>query len=396
MRIFFLLLVSLAASAQQYRTNITVDNIATNGSFTWTCTKDGVVVMGPSTWAGPTGSYRAAGEYLEEKRQVCIRANQYGSTFTYAAETNAPPVQHGKSSHDGTVLNDADLTNINAAIAGKVATSDARLSDARAPLAHDASLVTTGVFNAARIPAIAESGVTNLVNDLAAKVATNDGRLTDARTPTAHATSHKVGGIDTILVSELGGTLGISNGGTGQTGAAAAFDALAPTTTRGDLIVRGASGNSRLAIGNNRLVPMSNGTDIVNGSASTWVTLGTTTAPACSAGGGTNTFVGLASSNTTENSVIRIVAGRAGVIDSLNFKLNGNVPASETVTITVMINAAANATATCSIAAGASACGVSFSPGVAVAVNDLITARVNCAGGTTALTAPIQGTIGIR
>lgn len=41
--------------------------------------------------------------------------------------------------------------------------------------------------------------------------------------------------------------LAISDGGTGQSTAAAAFDALAPTTTRGDLIFRNASTNTRLA-----------------------------------------------------------------------------------------------------------------------------------------------------
>lgn len=41
----------------------------------------------------------------------------------------------------------------------------------------------------------------------------------------------------------------IANGGTGQTTATAAFDALAPTTTRGDIIYRGASNNQRLAKG---------------------------------------------------------------------------------------------------------------------------------------------------
>ncbi|HYF36199.1 MAG TPA: hypothetical protein VD994_12975, partial [Prosthecobacter sp.] len=47
----------------------------------------------------------------------------------------------------------------------------------------------------------------------------------------------------------IGGTLGIAKGGTGQTTATAGFDALAPTTTRGDLIARGASNNGRLAVG---------------------------------------------------------------------------------------------------------------------------------------------------
>jgi len=41
----------------------------------------------------------------------------------------------------------------------------------------------------------------------------------------------------------------IANGGTSGSTAAAGFDALAPTTTRGDLIVRGASSNGRLAVG---------------------------------------------------------------------------------------------------------------------------------------------------
>src|SRR5262245_524476 len=48
---------------------------------------------------------------------------------------------------------------------------------------------------------------------------------------------------------QITGTLGIAEGGTGQTSAGAAFDALAPTTTRGDLIARGATSNVRLPAG---------------------------------------------------------------------------------------------------------------------------------------------------
>lgn len=57
------------------------------------------------------------------------------------------------------------------------------------------------------------------------------------------------------------GTIGIANGGTGQATAAAAFDALSPTTTRGDLIARGASGNVRLAVGASGRFLRSDGTD---------------------------------------------------------------------------------------------------------------------------------------
>jgi hypothetical protein len=47
----------------------------------------------------------------------------------------------------------------------------------------------------------------------------------------------------------MAGTLAIANGGTGQTTATAAFDALAPTTTKGDIIVYNGTDNVRLAIG---------------------------------------------------------------------------------------------------------------------------------------------------
>ena len=45
------------------------------------------------------------------------------------------------------------------------------------------------------------------------------------------------------------GTLPIANGGTGQTTQTAAFDALAPTTTKGDLIVHNGTDNIRVAVG---------------------------------------------------------------------------------------------------------------------------------------------------
>ncbi len=65
------------------------------------------------------------------------------------------------------------------------------------------------------------------------------------------------------LSTGVTGTLPIANGGTGQTTAVEAFDALAPTTTQGDIIVRGASDNERLAIGTKDYVLTSNGTTAV-------------------------------------------------------------------------------------------------------------------------------------
>jgi len=50
------------------------------------------------------------------------------------------------------------------------------------------------------------------------------------------------------------GTVAIANGGTGQTSQTAAFDALAPTTTKGDLIVSNGTDNVRLAVGTDAYV----------------------------------------------------------------------------------------------------------------------------------------------
>lgn len=65
----------------------------------------------------------------------------------------------------------------------------------------------------------------------------------------------------TLAISYSGTALPIANGGTGQTTATAAFNALSPITTAGDLIIgNGANSATRLAIGANTYVLTSNGT----------------------------------------------------------------------------------------------------------------------------------------
>lgn len=53
----------------------------------------------------------------------------------------------------------------------------------------------------------------------------------------------------TGTASNVTGVVAIANGGTGQTTAVAAFDALSPTTTKGDLIVNNGTDNVRQAVG---------------------------------------------------------------------------------------------------------------------------------------------------
>lgn len=79
---------------------------------------------------------------------------------------------------------------------------------------------------------------------------TNTGDITLAGTPDYITISGQIitrGAID--LATDVTGALPIANGGTGQTGQTAAFDALAPTTTKGDLIVHNGTDNIRVPVG---------------------------------------------------------------------------------------------------------------------------------------------------
>lgn len=76
-----------------------------------------------------------------------------------------------------------------------------------------------------------------------------------------------------IPASGLTGTVAIANGGTGQTTATAAFDALAPTTTQGDMIYFNGTDNVRLPKGTaGQAIVMNSGA-----TAPEWGTAGITT-----------------------------------------------------------------------------------------------------------------------
>ena len=81
-------------------------------------------------------------------------------------------------------------------------------------------------------------------------------------------------------VVTVAGTLALANGGTGQTTASAAFNALSPVTTTGDLIIgNGTNSATRLGIGANGYVLTSNGTTAswTSPAITSGVTIGTTT-----------------------------------------------------------------------------------------------------------------------
>ena len=118
-----------------------------------------------------------------------------------------------------------------------------------------------------------------------------------------------------LTLSYSGTALPVANGGTGQTTASAAFNALSPVTTTGDLIIgNGTNSATRLAIGANTYVLTSNGTTaswtapssftfptagIVYSTGSAWATSYTTS--------GTGTVVALATGATLSSPVISTI-----------------------------------------------------------------------------------------
>ena len=165
-----------------------------------------------------------------------------------------------------------------------------------------------------------------------------------------------ISGSNTISASSLtlSSALAISYGGTGQTTASAAFNALSPLTTLGDLIYGGASGTASRLPGNttstkNFLVQTGNGT--VSG-APTWGTIGVSDVPTLnqnttgSAGSLSTTYgtgqilYGQGSGVPTSTSTFVYSGGNVGIGTNIlgsNLTVSGNVFVSNSITTTNVI-----------------------------------------------------------
>ena len=107
------------------------------------------------------------------------------------------------------------------------------------------------------------------------------------------------------LTTGVTGTLPIGNGGTGQTTASAAFNALSPITSVGDLIIgSGVNSASRLAIGTNNTVLTSNGT------TASWAALPAAMVyPGAGIANSTGTAWGTSYSTTGSGTVLALATG---------------------------------------------------------------------------------------
>jgi len=131
------------------------------------------------------------------------------------------------------------------------------------------------------------------------------------------------------LTSAVTGTLPVANGGTGQTTASAAFNALSPITTAGDLILgNGTNSATRLAIGPNTYVLTSDGT------TASWQ-------PAGGGGGGTGTVTSVSGTGTVNGLTLTGTVTTAGSL-TLGGTLSG-IANSALTNSTITINGTATA-----------------------------------------------------
>lgn len=115
--------------------------------------------------------------------------------------------------------------------------------------------------------------------------------------PAPHASTHASGGTDPLNVTTLTGLpLPIANGGTANTTATAAFNALDPLTTKGDLIAHNGTDSMRVAVGASGFVLTADST------ASTGVAW---LAAAAGSGGTTHDILSATHTDTLASAVVR-------------------------------------------------------------------------------------------
>jgi hypothetical protein len=167
------------------------------------------------------------GYEMDELHNVSAQNPSNGQVLIYNAST---------SLWEKNTLTDGDGITITEG-AGSITVTNAGVRTAQAGTGisvsgtNDITITNTGV-----------TSLTGTTNEIDVSASTGSVTLSLPATINADTTGN---------AANVTGTVAIANGGTGQTTQTAAFDALAPTTTKGDLIVSNGSDNIRLAVGTN-------------------------------------------------------------------------------------------------------------------------------------------------
>ena len=202
-----------------------------------------------------------------------------------------------------TVASTTQVANLNAATAG----SSATLTTPRAIYGNnfDGSAALTGII------ASTYGG-------------TGNGFTKFSGATTAEKTYTLPDATATILTTNAAVTIG--QGGTGQTAKTAAFDALSPTTTKGDLIVSDGTNNVRIPVGTNNYVLTA---DSAQASGVKWA-VGSSGSGTVTSVGGTGTVNGLTLTGTVTTSGNLTLGGTLDL--SSPPAIGGTAPAAGTFT----------------------------------------------------------------
>ena len=217
---------ALTLTINEYDGTTNVGYVPTGGS-------NSTFLRGDGTWADPGAQYEwtlagtTGSETIADGTTVTFGGGTTGLTYAVAAGVGITTAGTLAVGHGGT---------------GQISYTDGQLLIGN---------TTGGTLDKATLTAGTGITITNGGGAITID-ADNNGTVTSVDVSSSVTglsfTGGPITGSGTITMS---GTLAIGSGGTGQTTATAAFDALAPTTTKGDIIVYNGTDNIRLAVGTN-------------------------------------------------------------------------------------------------------------------------------------------------